>query len=350
LNVRKFSPEIDKIYFAESHTLYHIQSGKGSIQVDFKNYSDWQEKAIFLEKGQYIRFMSSEFNVQQITFTEIETYPDREVRVLFKHLISMGYIDLNYCSKCQAFLSGNTPAETKTDIIDLSCQQWFCQNPFNATKEEYEVIFDVKDIIDQEFRNKLTSLDLSQMTQAPDDRVQRLIKDKLGISLKRLFAVKRLQESQRDIAFTDKNIQEIAYDMGYKDDAYFNRSFQQATGQTPLQFRKTFDYKNRETFAQDILGLVQQYHGHERALPFYADKMNLSVKALSKKVQAKMNTSLGQLIRHELIYSAQNILQAGETVSATSKTLGFSETNHFTRFFKRYTGVTPSEYQLKSDK
>ena len=40
--VEKFSPEINKVYFIENRTLIHILSGKGSIQVDFKNYFDWQ--------------------------------------------------------------------------------------------------------------------------------------------------------------------------------------------------------------------------------------------------------------------------------------------------------------------
>ncbi len=59
--VKKIAPEINKVYFIENHTLIHILSGKGSIEVDFKNYFDWQEKAIFLEKGQYIKFLSDDF-------------------------------------------------------------------------------------------------------------------------------------------------------------------------------------------------------------------------------------------------------------------------------------------------
>ena len=67
--VEKFSPEINKVYFIERHTLIHILSGKGSIQVDFKNYFDWQEKAIFLEKGQYIKFLSDDFTIRKIEFS-----------------------------------------------------------------------------------------------------------------------------------------------------------------------------------------------------------------------------------------------------------------------------------------
>ena len=152
--VEKFSPEINKVYFIESHTLIHILSGKGSIQVDFKNYYDWQEKAIFLEKGQYIKFLSDDFIVRRIEFSNENKFYDNEVRVLFKHLISLGYIDLLECEDCNTLLSESALTDNSADIIDVSSKQWYWQNPFKANKEEYQVIFDAKEIIDQEIRGK----------------------------------------------------------------------------------------------------------------------------------------------------------------------------------------------------
>ena len=99
MKVEKFSPEINKVYFIEKYTLIHILSGIGSIQVDFKNYVDWQEKAIFLEKGQYIKFLSDDFVVRRIEFSDETKFHNDDVRVLFKHLISLGY-KLFYHSLC----------------------------------------------------------------------------------------------------------------------------------------------------------------------------------------------------------------------------------------------------------
>ena len=44
--------------------------------------------------------------------------------------------------------------------------------------------------------------------------------------------------------------------------------------------------------------------------------MNLSIKSLANKVQSKMNTSLGQLIRLELITTAKFMLIEGESISS----------------------------------
>lgn len=345
--VEKFSPEINKVYFIEGHTLIHILSGKGSIQVDFKNYFDWQEKAIFLEKGQYIKFLSDDFTVRKIEFSNEQKFHSNEVRVLFKHLISLGYIDLLECAECNSFLSESTLTEHSADIIDISSKQWYWQNPFKANKEEYQVIFDTKDIIDDEYSNNLTANDLVGLINDRGYNAQALIKNKVGLSVKGLLTSKRLQESRKQVAFTDKSIQEISYDLGYKDDAYFNRVFKNTTGQTPKQFRENFDFDHRDTFSQDLLELLQHYHAQERSLEFYADKMNLSIKALSNKVRAKMSTSLGQLIRLEIINSAKLMLLDDQPISEISRQLGFEEPNHFSRFFKHYAQLSPTEFKSK---
>lgn len=66
--VEKFGPEINKVYFINQYTLIHILAGTGAIEVDFKHYLDWEDKAIYLEKGQYIRFRSDDFVARKSNF------------------------------------------------------------------------------------------------------------------------------------------------------------------------------------------------------------------------------------------------------------------------------------------
>ena len=172
--VEKLHPEINKVYFITTYTLIHIMSGKGSIQVDFKNYTDWNDKAIYLEKGQYIKFLSEDFLIRKIEFPNETIYKNKEIRVLFKHLISLGYINLMECEDCQKYLSSTVFSNQSSDIIDVSSKQWYWQNPFQASKEEYQVIFDVKDIIDVQFSNRLNSSDISQLIKESGYNAQAL--------------------------------------------------------------------------------------------------------------------------------------------------------------------------------
>ncbi|WP_347922017.1 AraC family transcriptional regulator [Pontimicrobium sp. SW4] len=345
--VSKFFPEINKVYFINQYSLFQILSGHGSIEVDFKTYLNWQDKIIYLEKGQYIKFLSDDFEVRQIVFDEETIFKNKDVRVLFKHLISLGYINFNECDDCQKYLQNTVFSNKITDIIDVSSKQWFWQNPFHANKEEYHLIFDVKDVIDVEYKNHLTNNELAEIVNDSGYEAQALIKDKVGVSLKNLLGSKRLLEGKKEIAFTDKSIQEVSYELGFKDTAYFNRVFKFQTGKTPKQFRSDFDFQQRDSFVQNISELIYDYHAQEQSLGFYADKMNLSIKALSKKVKDKMNISLGQLIRLELTNTAKRLLSEGASITNIAYQLGFEEPNHFSAFFKKYSGETPSQFQNK---
>lgn len=345
--VEKFTPEINKVYFITQYTLIHVLSGSGSIQVDFQNYYDWQDKAIYLEDGQYIKFLSDNFLVRKIEFPNESLFRNKEVRVLFKHLISLGYINFNECADCQKYLQDTVFSDNSGDIIDVSSKQWYWQNPFGANKDEYQLIFDLKDVIDSQYTNHLTNEDLVALVNENGHNAQALLKDKVGLSVKKLLTKKRLTESKKEIAFTDKNIQEISYDLGYKDPAYFNRVFKNITGKSPAEFRKDFDYEHRDLFTQDLVEILREYHTAERSLQFYAEKMNLSVKTLSKKVKDKMNTSLGQLIRFEIINTAKTMLLQEVSITEISHRLRFEEPNHFSSFFKHYTGQSPTDFKNK---
>lgn len=345
--VSKLLPEVDKVYFINKYTLIHILSGRGNIQVDFENYADWKDKAIYLEKGQYIKFLSDDFIVRKIEFPDEAMFRNKDVRVLFKHLISLGYIDFSECADCQNFLNSSVFSEKTQEIIDISSKQWYWQNPFKASKDEYQIIFDVKEVIDKEFPNRLSNDDLVHLISKNGINAQTLVQQKIGLSITKLLAKKRLVESKREIAFTDKNIQEISYEMGYKDPAYFNRVFKNTTGNTPAEFRAGFDFKNRDIFVQDIINLIQEHHKEQRSLEFYAEKMKVSVKTLSKKTRTKMNASLGQLIRNEIISTSKVLLDQDTSVKDIAFQLGFEEANHFSQYFKNYTGNTPSNFKIE---
>ena len=54
-------------------------------------------------------------------------------------------------------------------------------------------------------------------------------------------------------------------------------------------------------------------------------------------------TAIGY-IHHYVINQAKSLLMQGHNISETSRLLGFDFSHHFTRLFKRITGLTPSEF------
>jgi len=343
--VSKFQPEINKVYLIERPSMFHILSGIGHIEVDFSSYLDWQDKLIFLEKGQYIKFVSNDFLVRRIEFQNQELFENKDVRVLFKHLVSLGYIEFNECLDCQRYLERSVFSKKVSNIIDISSKQWFWQNPFNASREEYHIIFDTKDIIDEQFKHRHSSDSISKLIGIRGYEAQSLFKNKIGLSVGSALQQKRIVESKKELAFTQKSIKEIAFEFGFKDPAYFNRAFSKVAGKPPGKFRKSLDYQTQKTIFPELYGLLERHHKEHRAVDFYAKKMSMSVKSLSKTVKDELNTTIGQLIRSELVNTAKALLHTDVNIKEIAFELGFEEANHFSSFFKHHTESSPSEYR-----
>ncbi len=341
--VSKFQANPNQVYFVTKRTMYHVLKGTGGIQVDFKNYFDWKDKLIFLETGQYIKFLSEGFEVRKIEFEDEDLFNNSEVRVLFKHLISLGYINFSECTDCQRYLN-NTVFSEPQHIIDVSSKHWYWQNPFNANSDEYHLIFDVKELVDQQYKNHLSNSALVKLMGGDGANAYSLITDKVGVSIRNLLGNKRLTESKKEIAFSGKSIKEISYEYGYKDPAYFNRVFKKQTGTTPVEFRDKLEFSNQDTFAQNLFELIRAHHKSDRQVAFYADKLKISSKSLSNKVKEELQVSIGQLIRQFLVNTSKEMLSQGNSVKEISHELGFEEANHFSAFFKHYSGESPTNY------
>ncbi len=346
--VKKFSPSYNKVYFINNYTMFHILQGSGGIEVDFKSYHDWGDKLIFLEKGQYIKFLSENFEVRSIEFQEERIFRNKEVRVLFKHLVALGYINFKECTTCQRYLNSAISFGETSDIIDVSSEQWYWQNPFQANQEEYHIIFDIKDVIDQEYRSHLSNDKISKILGLSGIKAQALFQNKVGFSVKSMLSTKRMLESKKDVAFSNKSIKEIAYEFGFKDPSYFNRVFSKVAGKTPMQFREEMAFPLDDTFLPELYYLLENHHKSERKAAFYAEKMNVSIKTLSHKVKDKLNITLGSLIRQELVKTAKLLLLTDMQIKMIALELGFEEANHFSSFFKHYTSWSPIEFRMKS--
>ncbi|GAB4248657.1 MAG: hypothetical protein Tsb0034_28070 [Ekhidna sp.] len=342
--VTKLQPEAFKVYFINQPTMFHVLQGEGTLEVDFKPFLDWGDKLIFLEKGQYIKFLGNDFLVRKVVFEDEEVFQNKDFRVLFKHLVSLGYINFHECEDCQRYLDTSI-FSNPGQILDISSKQWFWQNPFNANTDEYHIIFDIKEVIDQHFHQPMTSAQIVSLIEPYNLNPQTVFTEKVGITIKKMYASKRIEASLKALAFSDKSVKEIAYELGFQDPAYFARVFQQQQGRSPNQFRNSIDYDRPDHLISNLYELIASSHRKHRQVAHYADQLNVSVKTLSKKVREELQTSIGQLIRAATMKSARHYLEEGHTIKDISRLLHFEEPNHFTHFFKHYQGITPSEYQ-----
>ena len=97
---------------------------------------------------------------------------------------------------------------------------------------------------------------------------------------------------------------------------------------------------------EDFLLLVRDYHTKERSLSFYADKLYLTPKYLSKLIKSVSGKSAHEWIDSFVILEAKNLLKYSDmSIKSIVYELNFPNQTTFYRFFKTKTRMTPSEYR-----
>lgn len=109
------------------------------------------------------------------------------------------------------------------------------------------------------------------------------------------------------------------------------------TSQTTNRSRMIFD---------QFIKLVSEYHTKYRNVGFYADKLCLTPKYLSKLIKTASGRSAPEWIDSYVILEAKNLLKYSDiTIKEIVYRLNFPNQSVFYKFFKARTGMTPSDYR-----
>lgn len=346
-----FIPIQNKMYVFQKHTILLLLSGQGMFQVDFRNYDFQAGSAIFLSPCQYFQLLSGNYIIKLYEFSEDTVGHTENSRFLFQHLTSIGHIQFN---KPKQFyldpLKYIAINENSLSVLIDTIENWRTLNPFNASEQDVNLLFDLKEIIDEKFREPIDITEVSVRLHQKPYRLNRLAKEKLNHSINKLVISKLLLEAQRKVAFTNLSTKEVAYETGFKDPAYFNRFFKEQTHLTPYEFRDKYEFSERDTFIKDLSSLIDSFYKEQHSVEFYADQLALTVKSLSQKLHKRLDTSVKQLIKEKIIGEAKKMLQQQIFVHEIAYALGFQEPNHFSAFFKSHTGQTPSQFLIDLQK
>jgi AraC family transcriptional regulator, transcriptional activator of pobA len=109
--------------------------------------------------------------------------------------------------------------------------------------------------------------------------------------------------------------------------------------------------ENDETIYLKFLQLVELNYQKEKQIEFYTDKLIISPRKLSDITKRIAGKPAKQIIVDRLILATKRILTfTNKSLKETAYWLGFEEIAYFCRLFKKYTGLTPTEYKAKAAK
>ncbi|RLJ75088.1 helix-turn-helix domain-containing protein [Pedobacter alluvionis] len=101
-----------------------------------------------------------------------------------------------------------------------------------------------------------------------------------------------------------------------------------------------------EEIADNFIAFLNTYIKTERSVQFYADSLHISLRHLSKVIKNVLGKSPSVVINEGLIREAKILLSNKfNNISEISDMLQFSDPSSFGKYFKRYSGYTPTEYR-----
>ena len=101
-----------------------------------------------------------------------------------------------------------------------------------------------------------------------------------------------------------------------------------------------------KTVFNGFISLVSEFHTQERGVAFYADKLCLTPKYLSRLVKSASGKSAPEWIDTYIILEAKNMLKYSDIpIKEIVNRLHFPNQSTFHKFFKAHTGLTPLRYR-----
>jgi AraC family transcriptional regulator, transcriptional activator of pobA len=112
---------------------------------------------------------------------------------------------------------------------------------------------------------------------------------------------------------------------------------------------KKVEYTRKEDISMRFVKLLAESFRQERSVIFYAEQLHVTPRYLSQTVKEITGKSAGELIDEMVIMEARALLNdVSFTIAQVAESLYFSDQFFFSKYFKRHTGTSPSEYRRLS--
>lgn len=237
------------------HPYYEVivfTEGEGTIDIDFKEYAI-QEGAICLLSPSQVHYPT--INSEKYAFYVLRFYPVIfDNKEFFKHIsiFDSDYMLLSEKDylRSSEFLKNLQREFTEDNLMKkfalgnlLKCFLISLQRvlPNISQDRNQSNIYSKLNtlIVENNFKIHLPSYYAKEL-KVSTRTLNVIIKEFSGLSSREYLSSKTLFEAKRLLSFSEQNIKEIAYSLGFEDTAYFSRFFKKATSQSPIAFREKY--------------------------------------------------------------------------------------------------------------
>ena len=252
---------IDHSTQQNNYTIYWIKEGSGIYNIDFEQYEFTDNVLFFLSPGQVFTVDTEQIKTAyKLSFKRdfycIQTH-DAEVAcngILFNNIYLTPFVKpcekdtekLNFIieSLIDEFQQNEA---AQYDMLQSYLKQ-FIINSVRIKKENHTLKEDsdtrlFKDfslLVEQNFKTMHTVTEYAKRLGLSPKSITKHFQKLSKKTPSNFIKTRILLEAKRLLIYTDKNVKEIAFELGYNDPAYFSRFFTKAIAKSPLQFKKEY--------------------------------------------------------------------------------------------------------------
>jgi AraC family transcriptional activator of pobA len=269
LLIERFDEYLEKHYHnlhrPHRHSFYHLvlfTKGKGSHTIDFEKFPVKPFQIYFMIPGQvhswhfenevdgYIvhfneslisSFLKDEHYLERFSFfkgdavagvCQIAPAEHDDVKALFESMLKElrgakeQHIDIIRLSLLELFIT-----------VDRTCKK---KEVKNIAPQKLLLLRNYQQLIDKYFRTIRLPKEYAGLLYITPNHLNALCTELLGKTAGDLIRDRILLEAKRLLTNAGMTITEIAYDLDFQDNSYFNRFFKKNVGMTPDEFRKQF--------------------------------------------------------------------------------------------------------------
>lgn len=106
------------------------------------------------------------------------------------------------------------------------------------------------------------------------------------------------------------------------------------------------EYAPDHRIINNFLALLEKHYTAHSEVGFYASEMSVTANYLNQVCRKKAGITAGDLIRDRILLEAKRLLTLTQLdIKEIAYTLGFNDSSYFSRFFKKYTDISPQEFR-----
>ncbi|WP_158232459.1 AraC family transcriptional regulator [Sporosarcina sp. P13] len=242
-------------------TSKNIEISKIELIDAIQNKHSTQEAEVFfrLEKELLKQIFSLEREYARLTLKEIqvilaENIPGFTMKVIQYYLIILSSIvtrkmkedhilseenAFKFSAKCMVLIERNLTADNACEFGDVLIEfYYYILKEQKKPTLSHDTVNEVIQYINQNVEKQLIVEEIAKRFNVSTSHLSRIFREYTSVTLVEFIMIRKIEEVQYYLRFTDQKIAEIAGKFHFCNQSYFTRVFKKYTGVTPMRFRK----------------------------------------------------------------------------------------------------------------